>query len=294
MPGMNPDSHRLNKTDVRRSFARAAASYDRAAILQREIADRLIDRLDWVKLAPARILDAGSGTGYCARALTRRYRAARVTGVDLAQPLALAAHRRRGWFSRSEFVCGDIERLPLASASFDLIVSNLSLQWCDLDAAFAEMLRVLRPGGLLMFSSFGPDTLREIRAAWAQVDSAVHVHTFIDMHDVGDALMRAGFAEPVMDVERLTLTYADVDAALRELKAIGAHNAARTRTRGLTGKDRFRRFVAAYETQRRDDGRIPASYEVVYGHAWAPLTPANAPVRGGHTVSVALDSLRRR
>lgn len=289
---MDNDPHRLNKSDVRRAFARAAASYDEAAVLQREIADRLIARLDIVKLKPTDILDAGTGTGYCARALSKRYRHAQVVGIDLAQPLAARAHRQRGWFSRRRFICGDIERLPLAKHSFDLIVSNLSLQWCDLDAAFTELLRVLRPGGLLMFTSFGPDTLRELRAAWAQADKATHVHTFIDMHDVGDALLRAGFAEPVMDVEHLTLTYATVRDALQDLKAIGAHNAAQTRARGLTGKLRYGRFVAAYEAQRQQ-GRIPATYEAVYGHAWAPLTERQT-VRADGAVAVSLDALTRR
>lgn len=276
-PRTDPESFALDKRRLRTHFARAAGTYDGAAVLQREIADRMLDRLDVVKQVPQAVLDAGCGTGYCARALARRYRDARVIGLDLAGPMAARAKRGAGWFARTRFVCGDIEALPLSSASLDLIVSNLTLQWCDLDRSLAELVRVLRPGGLLMFTSFGPDTLNELRSAWRTTDEAVHVHAFIDMHDIGDALMRAGFADPVMDVDRLTLTYANVEQVLRELKAIGASNAARGRGRALTGKARYAQFKDAYQALARD-GRIPATYEVVYGHAWAPEAARATPV----------------
>lgn len=266
-PHQDADGFTLDKRRLRTHFARAAATYDNAAVLQREIADRMLARLDVVKQMPQTILDAGCGTGYCTRALTKRYRHARVTGLDLAWPMTARAKRAAGWFARARFVCGDIEALPLPSASLDLIASNLTLQWCDLDVSLAELRRVLRPGGLLMFTSFGPDTLKELRAAWQAADADVHVHAFIDMHDIGDALMRAGFADPVMDVDRLTLTYASVEHMLRDLKELGASNAARGRARALTGKSRYARFKAAYQVLAHD-GRIPATYEVVYGHAW--------------------------
>lgn len=268
----------LDKRRLREQFAQAAPTYDAVAVLQREIADRLLARLNLIKQVPQMVLDAGAGTGYCTRALARRYRKARVLGLDLAWPMVAHARRAGGWFARERYVCGDLERLPLADASVDLVVSNLSLQWCEPATAFAELRRVLRPGGLLMFTSFGPDTLKELRAAWQAVDAAVHVHAFVDMHIVGDALVHAGFADPVLDVDRFTLTYADVDGLLRELKQLGAHNAAHGRPRALTGKSRYRQFKAAYEAQAVA-GRIPATYEAVYGHAWAPATPAGVPVR---------------
>ena len=151
----------------------------------------------------------------------------------------------------------------------DSIFSNIMLQWCgDPEVVFRECARVLRPGGLLTFTSFGPDTLRELRKAWATADQYTHVNRFIDMHDLGDAMLRAGLAEPVMDVERYTLTYPDVRGLMRDLKAIGAHNVNAGRARGLTGRRALERMTAAYESERRD-GRLPATYEVVYGQAWA-------------------------
>jgi len=264
----------LDKRSLRHAFERAAHSYDEVAVLQRAIADRLLARLDVVRLVPQSVLDVGSGTGYVTRALMRRYPRARLYAADLAHAMARQARTRtrlRRWLARTPgaFVCADLERLPFASASVDMIVSNLTLQWCDVPAAFAECRRALRPGGLFVFTTFGPDTLAELRAAWHAVDARPHVHGFPDMHDIGDALVRAGFAEPVLDVERFTLTYADVLDVLRDLKRLGAHNAARARARGLTGKQAFARFRQAYEALRAN-GRIPATYEAVYGLAWAP------------------------
>lgn len=271
------ESPALDKRRLRRSFARAAATYDAVAVLQREIAERLLARLDVVKLQPEAILDIGCGTGYDLRRLSQRYPRARTLGLDLAETMARRARRRLGLWrrvtGRSRFVCGDAERLPLATASVDMVVSNLALQWCDPQRVFAEARRVLRPGGLFMFTTFGPDTLRELRAAWRAADEAVHVHGFVDMHDLGDMLLHAGFADPVMDMENFLLTYADVRGVMRDIKQLGAHNAAVTRPRGLTGKARFARFRAAYEAQARD-GKIPATYEAVYGHAWVPDTEA--------------------
>lgn len=290
-----PDSFLLDRRQLRLAFERAAPSYDAAAVLQREIADRLLARLDLVRIAPRAILDVGCGTGYCTRALRRRYRRARLTGLDIAPAMLARARRRARWFGRSRWVGGDIESLPFAAGSFDLVLSSLALQWCDPERAFHELRRVLRPGGLLLFTSFGPDTLRELRAAWQAVDQVPHVHGFIDMHDLGDALVRARFADPVMDCERLVMSYPDVRALLAELKHLGAHNVARGRRAVLTGKQRFARFQAAYQAAARD-GRIPASFEVVYGHAWGPAAGADreSRQRADGTIGVPLSSLRRR
>jgi malonyl-CoA O-methyltransferase len=260
----------LDRTLVRRSFDAACDSYDAAAVLQREVRGRLHGRLDYVRLAPRRVLDLGAGTGHGARALKQRYHAAQVIALDLARGMAAAARRQRSLLRRFDVVCADAVALPLADASVDLIVSNLMLQWCDdPERVFAEAARILQPGGLLTFTTFGPDTLKELREAWAAADSRTHVNQFIDMHDLGDALLRAGLAEPVLDVEYFTLTYADTRALMNDLKAIGAHNVTRGRAPGLTGKRRFATMQAAYESRRRD-GRLPATYEVVYGQAWAP------------------------
>lgn len=280
------DKHRL-----RRQFDRAAPTYDSAAVLARTVADRLIERLNVVRLQPKSILDAGCGTGYGTRALARMYRGSRVVGLDLAWRMAVHARQKAGWFARARFVSGEAERLPFTDASFDLVLSNLMLPWCDPAIVFAEFLRVLRPEGLLVFTTLGPDSLRELREAWRAVDDAAHVQAFLDMHDVGDASMRAGFADPVMDVERYTLTYNDVSAVLRDLRAIGAQNADPARPRGLTGRARFRRFRSAYETMV-NDGRVPATYEVIYGHAWAP---AGRRLSGdATTVKIPVENIRRR
>lgn len=265
---------KFDKRQIRRAFGRAAARYDATAVLQREIGDRLLERLDYVRLDPRTVLDLGTGTGRLAQALLRRYRGARVVGLDIALPMLAEARRRGGWFRRPALVCGDMERLPFANDSADLILSSLTLQWCqDARAVFAEFARVLRPGGALFFTTFGPDTLKELRQSWAEVDDRPHVADFADMHDLGDALLAAGLAQPVMDREDLVLTYRDLPALLRDIRDIGAHNAAAGRPRGLTGKGRWRAFTEAYERRRRD-GVLPATYEVLYGHAWAPERPA--------------------
>lgn len=259
----------LARAAVRASFERAASHYDEHAALQQEVAGRLLERLDLVRAQPARILDIGCGTGFCTRDLAARYPEAEIIGIDIAEAMAHTAARHQGDLSGA-FLVADAEHLPLADNTIDFAISSLSLQWCDPIRLFAEMRRVLRPGGYLLFSSFGPDSLHELRAAWAEVDDGVHVHQFIDMHDLGDALMHCGFAEPVMDVDMIRLDYPDVLSMLRDLKGIGAHNAARERSRGLTGKDRFARFDAAYTAHALGDGRIPATYEIVYGQAWVP------------------------
>jgi len=272
------DEQLADKRTLRRSFEQAAATYDAAAALQNEVCRRMLARLDYIRLEPAAILDAGSGTGNAIGGLLRRFPGARVIALDLALAMARRARARRprwrGLFdwrgARLAAVCGDIERLPLAGGSTDMVWSNLVLQWAhDARRAFAEMYRVLGPGGLLMFSTFGPDTLKELRAACRGADRHTHVHRFIDMHDLGDMLVACGFADPVMDMEIDTLAYADVRELMRDLKAIGARNLTRGRPETLSGKSLLARVTQGYEAFRRE-GRLPATFEVVYGHAWKP------------------------
>jgi malonyl-CoA O-methyltransferase len=265
------DEFSLEPARVGASFDRAARDYDAAAFLQKEVGERLLERLDLMANVPARVLDVGCGTGRPTRELQKRYPKAAIIGADLAPAMLKMAAKKQPWLGkRVEFVCAEASQLPLADASFDLIYASLILQWCeDLDATLLEWRRLLKPHGLLLFSTLGPDTLKELRAAWGEVDGFNHVNRFLDMHDVGDALIRAGFVEPVMDVEHITLTYGDATGLMRDLKTIGAHNVTAGRRRGLMGRGRLKAFSAAYEKFRRE-GRLPATYEVVYGTAWAP------------------------
>ena len=264
----------IDKLAVRRAFSRAATQYDAAAVLQREVCGRMLERLDLVKLQPARVLDAGCGTGWGTRQLSLRYPAAQVVALDIAYGMLQAARGDTGWWkklfggAKQNHLCADIEAMPLAANRVELVWSNLAVQWVnDLPSALAELHRTLKVDGLLMFSTFGPDTLKELRAAFAHVDGHNHVSRFIDMHDIGDMLVGAGFAEPVMDMEMLTLTYEDMRAVMQDLKSIGAHNATAGRSNGLMGKAAWQQVMANYERFRRD-GKLPATFEIVYGHAW--------------------------
>ncbi len=287
---------RLDRPGIRASFDRASAGYEAAAVLQARVADELLSRLEPFRFEPRVVLDLGAGTGRMTAALKKRYRRALVVGLDIAAGMLREASRHQHFFRRFERVCGDAMRLPFADATVDVVVSSLMLQWCDPpDQAFAEIRRVLRPGGFVTFSTFGPDTLRELRTAWAQADGDQthnHVNHFADMHDVGDALVRAGLSEPVLDVDRMQLTYPDALALMRDLKAIGAHNVTAGRPRGLVGKTRLQRVRQAYEAFRRD-GRLPATYEVVYGAAWGSSGRPASAMAGGE-VRIAPGAIRRR
>jgi malonyl-CoA O-methyltransferase len=287
------EGSRLDAAGVRQSFDRASASYEASAVLQARVGDELLQRVKFFQLEPTVVVDLGAGTGRATAELKRRYRRANVIALDIAPGMLREARRNQRWFRRFERVCADALRLPFANASVDVVFSNLMLQWCgDLDVALGEVRRVLKPDGLFAFTTFGPDTLKELRAAWTAVDGYTHVNTFIDMHDVGDALGRAGLTEPVLDVERVTLTYDDALEVMRDLKAIGAHNVTAGRPRGLTGRARLQRVQAAYESARRD-GLIPATYEVVYGAAWGSAGKRGASVVSGE-VRIPPSAIRHR
>jgi len=287
---LSADPPSLDARWTRRSFDRAAATYDAAAVLQAEVRGQLLERLDLTRLEPGVVLDVGAATGQGARALKQRYPGARVIAVDASLGMLRRAARRRAWFRPFALLGADAAQLPLADASVDLAFSNLLLPWCDPDALFVELRRVLAPRGLLTLTGLGPDTLKELRAAWASVDGNARVAEFIDMHDVGDALVRAGFAAPVLDVERYTLRYSDVQGLAADLKSTGARNAAAGRLKGLTSPRKFAAMQRAYEAQRMD-GRLPATCEVVFAQAWAPVEKhARAPSPQG----VSLESLREQ
>jgi len=271
----------LPARDVARAFGAASHSYDAAAHLQAEVRSELLSRLMLLKAPPQAVLDLGCGTGAGAQAIKKQFPRAQVTAADLAPPMLEVARRRSRFWRRIRCAQADARELPFETGSFNLVFTSLMLQWVrPLDAALREIRRVLKPGGLLLASSFGPLTLQELRAAWAAADEGVHVNDFIDMHDFGAALQRAGFAEPVLDVDRHLRHYADAAALMRSLKAIGAHNVHAARRRGLTGRHAYGRMVEAYEAQRGAAG-LPATWQVVYAVAWAPeALPGHGPVAG--------------
>jgi malonyl-CoA O-methyltransferase len=276
------DIYHLDKARVRVSFDRAANTYDAAAVMQKMVREEMLSRLDFVSLKPQRILDAGCGTGHASQALMQKYPDAQVVSLDFAMSMLRKTRDLNGSFrqrakqffgrAKQSYLCADLEKLPLAEASIDMFWSNLAIQWSnDLDAVFTDIHRVMKTEGLFMFSTLGPDTLKELRAA-SNVDSErVHVSRFLDMHDIGDALVRAGFSAPVLDVERITLTYDDAISVMRDLKSIGAHNATDGRSRRLQGRGFLRQLTENYERFRKD-GKLPATFEVVYGHAWKPIS----------------------
>jgi malonyl-CoA O-methyltransferase len=297
---MNVDesgAFRLDRPQVRASFERASATYEAAAVLQARVADELLERLGPFDFKPSVVLDLGAGTGRMTSELKKRYRRALVIALDLSPGMLREARRHQQLFRRFERVCGDAMQLPIADASVDVVISSLMLQWCDPpDQAFAEIRRVLKPDGFFSFSTFGPDTLGELRSAWAEADGATnnhnHVNHFIDMHDLGDALVRAGLSEPVLDVDRIQLSYPDAVALMRDLKAIGAHNVTAGRPRGLVGRTRLRRMQDAYEAFR-SDGRLPATYEVVYAAAWGAAGRRASAMVGGEA-RIPPGAIRRR
>lgn len=261
----------LDRADVRSAFDRASSRYDDIAIIDSRVREEMLSRLDLVKLSPAVILDVGCGTCGWAAALLKRFRRSRLLALDISTGMLNQAQRRKPWFRKLHAICADGAALPIADNSVDLICSSLMLPWCnDPDLVFREFRRVLTPGGLLTFATLGPDTLGELRNAWRAADDHVHVNRFIDMHDIGDALVRAGLAEPVLDVDQYRLNYDTVDQLMRDLKAIGANNINAGRSRGLTSRQRLRAVESAYD-KVREDGRLPVTVEVVYGQAWGPV-----------------------
>jgi malonyl-CoA O-methyltransferase len=276
----------IDPARVRQLFAdpaRVAAS----DFLRREVAGRMFERLSLVKNSPQQVLDAGCGTGADLAELQKAYPAAQVLGVD-AVPAMLAtagdaAQAPRSFLSRLlpaktgiDLVCADFGELPLPPNSIDLVWSNLALHWHPQpDRVFAEWRRVLRVDGLLMFSNFGPDTFRELRNAFAAMDETPHTLPFVDMHDFGDQLVEAGFTTPVMDMEQITVTYDTPQALLLDVRAFGGNPLA-TRRRSLAGRAAWQRMLDALESQRRPDGKLGLTFELIYGHAFRPAPKVTA------------------
>lgn len=277
-----------------RLFNRAVNTYDQVAVLQNEVGQRLIERLDYVLLAPKIILDLGSGTGNITKLLSSKYSKAHVFSIDIAQGMLHSARKKKGWFSKQHFVCGDAEKIPLADNSVDLIFSNMMFHWCsNLVNVFHEVQRVLKPEGLFLFSMAGPDTLKELRASWATVDDKQHVHLFRDMHDIGDLLLKAHLADPVMDVENFTLTYQSLHQLMIELKKMGAANISSQRHSGLIGKQKFQRFIQSYEYLRDGQNLLPVSCEIIYGQAWKSNINKKSTDYDAKEISVPISSIKK-
>ena len=282
----------IDKKATRRAFERAASTYDEHAVLEHEIESRLLERVDHLQQAPGMIADIGCGTGNAGSKLALRFEQAGIVALDWST--AMLRELCKSNTAMYLPLCADMHALPLAARSVDLIFSNLALQWSnDLSVVFNEFRRIMKPGAMLVFTCYGPDTLYELKQAWRSVDEQPHVHDFPDMHDIGDGLMSAGFREPVMDVERITLEYPDVMALMRELKGSGARNTATKRRRGLTAEFRLRDMQQAYE-QFRKNGRYPASYEIIYGAAFAPTEGQPVRTADGDVATFSIDAMRLR
>ncbi len=246
---------------IRAAFNKASNSYNHHAVLQQEIATRLDKKLGIIANKPSVVLDLGAGTGLLTQQLSQRFPSSKIIALDFAQDLL--KHNQV-----VDKICADANQLPIADNSVDVVTSNLMLQWCeDLNAVFGECHRVLKNDGILLFSTFGATTLKELKKSWAVVDNYDHVNVFVDMHDIGDQVLANGFQSPVMTMELLTLTYQNVKDLLKELKAVGAQTL-NQRSKSLMGKDKFALMMQMYESYRQN-GKLPATYEIVYGYALA-------------------------
>lgn len=277
----------IDSAAVERRFDRAAAGFDDADFLHALTMDGLLARLQPMKVEPGIVVDLGCGTGRAIRPLAKQFRGARVIGVDRSRGMLDRCRRQRLWLTKASFIRADARHLPLADNSIDVVFSNLLLPWIDDLAPLArEVSRVLRKDGLFAFSTLGPDTLGALRDAWAAIDDQPHVNRFIDMHDVGDSLARNGLRDPVLDVDRTTVTYENANGLFRDLAASGARNALSRRHKGLTGRRRF----DAMRQRLEDSGKFAVDVEIVYGHSWGSgrgsadgsvrIDAAGIPVRG--------------
>lgn len=256
--------------NILQTFNHAASTYATANMVPKEIGQRLLERLELMRLQPAVVVDLGCATGYLGKQLAQRYRNAKILGVDIAINMVKQAKRQTRWLSRERFICADANYLPLADQSVDLVFSNLMFAWCrNINTLFNELRRILKPDGLLLFTTLGPDTLLELKHSWREVDHYQHVHSFLDMHDIGDSLVKAKFLDPVMDMEKIIFTYAQLQTLLNDLKMLGMHNIISDRNKGLTTPRQFAKFTQAYNHYRNSDNTLPATLEIIYGHAWS-------------------------
>jgi malonyl-CoA O-methyltransferase len=285
----------LDEKKIALRFNKAAKTYDQVAVLQRRVGKALLERLQGIRCQPQTILDLGCGTGYIESFLKKAYPAAKIIGLDKSNGMLTQAQykEKEQPCSETHWVCGYAENLPFSDQAFELIYSNLMLHWSvDFTKSLNEIRRVLKPGGLLLFSMVGPDTLQELRYCWAQVDDKPHVHVFVDMHDLGDSLLQTPFSNPVMDVDYFTLLYSKALILMKELKDLGVQNLALDRQRGLTSKGSLQQLIQAYEVFRNTEGKLPATWEIIYGHAWAAEKKTYQ--HNANEIKIPLHSIRAR
>lgn len=257
------------KTEICKTFNKHAQQYEQAAKIQHEIGERLFERLQYLKIKPRYILDLGCGPGHFSQRLKKHYPHAHIVGFDLAHAMLKQAKKKQGWLSKWPLVTGDMTSMPFATGIFDLVFANQVIHWSpSLPGVISELNRVMSSGGCLMFSTLGPDTFCELRQAWSKIDNYAHTNDFIDMHDVGDVLLSERFLDPVMDMELLTAHYSTLKQLLQALKAQGVRNINSKRNPGLTGKQSWRVFEQNFSVFHTEQGKLPLTYEVVYGHAW--------------------------
>ncbi len=276
--------------EIGKAFNHQASDYDRVAVAQHEIGERLLSRLQYMKLVPKRILDLGCGTGSFTRQLRLKYPKAQVIGLDLAFDMLLQAQKKQTWRKKWNLVLADMAHLPFENGLFDLVFANQVLHWGSMQEIFRELNRVMKPNACLMFSTLGPDTFKEIKLAWSGVNHYAHVNEFVDMHDVGDLLLAEQFVEPVVDMEMLTLHYKSVALLAQSLKRQGVKNVHRDRNKGLTSKAAWDRFEKNYQSLQTEQGKYPLSYEVIYGQAWKS---APRQIQQGDETWIPISGIRR-
>ncbi len=260
----------FKKKSIASGFDKAAGTYDDAALLQGDIRKELLQRLEYFAINPKRVVDLGCGTGDALHFLKERYKQAEVLGLDISLQMLSCVVKKKRWFEpRKKIICGDMEKLPLATQSVDCVFSNMAMQWAnDPVVMLQECKRIILPGGLLHISTLGPGTLMELRHCWQMEDEHLRVNDFLDVPSWGEMLLQVGFDDPVLDVDRITLKFSDGRAVMEYLKKIGAVNHRHDRQQGMMGKKLLNRVIENYESFRIDD-YVPATFEVVYAHAWS-------------------------
>lgn len=276
----------MHQTQIQANFSKAAKDYSAHAKVQQEIGRRLMQRFDYYKLKPERALDLGAGTGYFSQQLKKRFNQCQVVAFDLSE--SMLKKIKKGILKPVSRVKGCMTRLPFKTNSYDIVFANQVIHWhADYLTLFKEIARVLKPSGVFVFSTLGPDTFIELKQAWAEVDEYQHAYSFVDMHLLGDALLKAGMAEPVVDMEYLTARYQEIKTLARDLKAQGVqHNTSRAR-QGLTTPSQWSAFSNAYDKYRDEDGLLPLSYEVIYGQAWGQALQQSLSANGEVVVPIA-------